>query len=193
MALSLAGQAIPGGGGDSLGMSPADLSSYYPSFLPPASYFEAALDFFQPLKALGGLVSSSPPLPPLTFSRVPDFLSQPPPLPTDPFPSLPLPLFTRLPAPFPPGEGSALGTEAPGSLSPPCPSPPRRAARSPGTDGAAGHSYRYHFTEEELNAVLYGARRSSQPAGNLHAISGLRLAPASSGKGIFDGGQRGTG
>ncbi|NWV33428.1 PRD14 protein, partial [Grantiella picta] len=40
---------------------------------------------------------------------------------------------------------------------------------------------RYHFTEEELNAVLYGAIRSSQPTGNLHAISGLRVSPASSG------------
>ncbi|NXS13950.1 PRD14 protein, partial [Neodrepanis coruscans] len=42
---------------------------------------------------------------------------------------------------------------------------------------------RYHFTEEELNAVLYGALRSSQPTGSLHAISGLRVSPASSGKG----------
>ncbi|NXI05969.1 PRD14 protein, partial [Pachycephala philippinensis] len=40
---------------------------------------------------------------------------------------------------------------------------------------------RYNFTEEELNAVLYGALRSSQPTGNLHAISGLRVSPASSG------------
>ncbi|KAL2308309.1 hypothetical protein Nmel_001323 [Mimus melanotis] len=160
-------------------MSPAGLASYYPSFLPPTHYFETAPDFFQPLKPLGGLVSSEPPLPPFTFSRVPAFLSQPPPLLTDPFPSLPLPVYTGLPAPFPPGEGSALGTGAPGSLSP-YPSPPPRAARSPGTDGAAGHSYRYHFTEEELNAVLYGTLRSSQPAGNLHAISGLRVSPDSS-------------
>ncbi|NXU84258.1 PRD14 protein, partial [Xiphorhynchus elegans] len=40
---------------------------------------------------------------------------------------------------------------------------------------------RYHFTEEELNAVLYGALRSSQPTGSLHAISGLRLDPSSAG------------
>ncbi|KAI1243434.1 PR domain zinc finger protein 14, partial [Lamprotornis superbus] len=93
---------------------------------------------------------------------------------------LPLPVYTGLPAPFPPSEGSALGTGAPGSLSP-YPSPPHRAARSPGADGAAGHSYRYHFTEEELNAVLYGTLRSSQSAGNLHAISGLRVSPATSG------------
>uniref|UniRef100_A0A8C9MEJ6 PR domain zinc finger protein 14 n=1 Tax=Serinus canaria TaxID=9135 RepID=A0A8C9MEJ6_SERCA len=181
MALSLAGESVPGDGGDSLGISPAGLASYYPSFLPPAHYFETAPDFFQPLKPLGDLVSSSPPLPPFTFSRVPSFLSQPPPLPTDPFSSLPLPVYARLPAPFPPSEGSALRTGAPGSLSPPYPSPPHRAARSPGADGAAGQSYRYHFTEEELNAVLYGALRSSQPAGNLHAISGLRVSPASSG------------
>ncbi|XP_077639142.1 PR domain zinc finger protein 14 [Lonchura striata] len=160
MALSLAGESVPGDGGDSFGMSPAGLASYYPSFLPPAHYFETAPDFFQPLKPLGGLVSTSSPLPPFTFSRVPAFVSEPPPLPTGPFPSLPLP-----------------------SLSPPHPSPPHRAARSPGADGAAGHSHRYHFTEEELNAVLYGALRGSQPTGNLHAISGLRVSPANSGKG----------
>ncbi|NXS24679.1 PRD14 protein, partial [Mystacornis crossleyi] len=40
---------------------------------------------------------------------------------------------------------------------------------------------RYNFTQEELNAVLYGALRSSQPTGNLHAISGLRVSHASSG------------
>ncbi|NXJ95333.1 PRD14 protein, partial [Corythaixoides concolor] len=40
---------------------------------------------------------------------------------------------------------------------------------------------RYHFTEEELNAVLYGALRSSEVAGSLHAISGLRVPPASLG------------
>ncbi|NXY82934.1 PRD14 protein, partial [Alcedo cyanopectus] len=40
---------------------------------------------------------------------------------------------------------------------------------------------RYHFTEEELNAVLYGALRSSQLPGSLHAISGLRVPPASPG------------
>uniref|UniRef100_U3IKD0 PR/SET domain 14 n=1 Tax=Anas platyrhynchos platyrhynchos TaxID=8840 RepID=U3IKD0_ANAPP len=39
---------------------------------------------------------------------------------------------------------------------------------------AAGQSRSYCFTEEELNAVLYGALRSSQLAGSLHAISGLR-------------------
>ncbi|XP_041891673.1 PR domain zinc finger protein 14 [Corvus kubaryi] len=165
MALSLAGESVPRDGGDSLGMSPAGLASYFPSFLPPSQYFETAPDFFQPLKSLGGLVSSSPPLPPFTFSRVPAFLSQPPPLPPEPFPSLPLPVYT---------------------------SPPRRAARSPGADEAAGQSYRYYFTEEELNAVLYGALRSSQPTGNLHAISGLRVSPASSGKGVFDGGERGA-
>ncbi|NWW49815.1 PRD14 protein, partial [Pedionomus torquatus] len=43
---------------------------------------------------------------------------------------------------------------------------------------------RYHFTEEELNAVLYGALRSSQAAGSLHAISGLRVPPTSPGKGV---------
>lgn len=165
-------------------MSPASLAAYYSPFLPPAQYFEAAPDFFQPLKSLGGLVPASPSLPPFSFSRVPAFLSQPPPLPADPFPSLPLPLYAKPPAPFPPKEVSPLEAGAPGSSPPPYPSPPRRAAGSPGAGGPAGQSYRYHFTEEELNAVLYGALRSSQVAGTLHAISGLRVTPASPGKGI---------
>ncbi|KAK4827770.1 hypothetical protein QYF61_021515 [Mycteria americana] len=197
MALSLAGESVPGDGGDALGMSPASLAAYYPPFLPPAQYFEAAPDFFQPLKSLGGLVPASPPLPPFSFSRVPAFLSQPPPLPAEPFPGLSLPLYAKPPAPFPPREGSPRGAGAPGSPPPPYPSPPRRAARSPGAGGAAGQSHRYHFTEEQLNAVLYGALRSSHLAGSLHAISGLRVPPASPGKGVSaraaGGGGRGTG
>ncbi|XP_029815227.1 PR domain zinc finger protein 14 [Manacus vitellinus] len=132
MALSLSGESVPGDGGDALGMSPG-LASYYPSFLPPVQYFEAAPDFFQPLKPLAGC------------------------------------------------EGSARGTGALGSPSPPYPSPLLRTARSPGADEAAGQSCKYRFTEEELNAVLYGALRSNQPTGSLHAISGLRVSPASSG------------
>ncbi|XP_053915533.1 PR domain zinc finger protein 14 [Cuculus canorus] len=151
MALALAGESVPGDGGDTVGMRPASLAAYYPAFLPPAQYFEAAPDFFQPLKSLGGLVPASPSLPSLSFGRVPAFLSQPP---------------------------------APGSPPPPCPSPPR-------SPGAAGQSYRYRFTEEELNAVLYGALRSSQEPGSLHAISGLRLPPASPGKGLRAGGAPG--
>ncbi|XP_064909821.1 PR domain zinc finger protein 14 [Columba livia] len=181
MALSLASESVPGDGGDAIGMSPASLAAYYSPFLPPAQYFEAAPDFFQPLKSLGGLVPASPSLPPFSFSRVPAFLSQPPPLPADPFPGLPLPLYAKPPAPFPPKEVSPLEAGAPGSSPPPYPSPPRRAAGSPGAGGPAGQSYRYHFTEEELNAVLYGALRSSQVAGTLHAISGLRVTPASPG------------
>ncbi|KAM9643910.1 LOW QUALITY PROTEIN: PR domain zinc finger protein 14 [Morphnus guianensis] len=184
MALSLAGEPVPGDGGDALGMSPASLAPYYPAFLPPAPYFEAAPDLFQPVKSLGGLVPASPSLPPFSFSRVPAFLSQPPPPPAEPFPGLPLPLCFKPPAPLPPREGSSGGAGAPGSPPRSFPSPPRWAARSPGAGGPAGQSYRYHFTEEELNAVLYGALRSSQLAGSLHAISGLRVSPASPGKGV---------
>uniref|UniRef100_A0A8C3J387 PR/SET domain 14 n=1 Tax=Calidris pygmaea TaxID=425635 RepID=A0A8C3J387_9CHAR len=184
MALPPAAESVPGDGGDPLGLSPPGLAAYYPSFLPPPQYFEAAPDFFQPLKSLGGLIPTSPPLPPFTFSRVPAFLGQPPLLPPEPFPGLPLPLHPKPPAPFPSGEGSPRGEGAPASPPPPYPSPPRRVAPSPGPGGAVGQSYRYHFTEEELNAVLYGALRSNQAAGNLHAISGLRVPPASPGKGV---------
>uniref|UniRef100_A0A493T2K6 PR/SET domain 14 n=1 Tax=Anas platyrhynchos platyrhynchos TaxID=8840 RepID=A0A493T2K6_ANAPP len=67
--------------------------------------------------------------------------------------------------------------------------PPRGRAPLGGQPGrrgggeAAGQSRSYCFTEEELNAVLYGALRSSQLAGSLHAISGLRVPPGSPGKG----------
>uniref|UniRef100_A0A8D0FI38 PR domain zinc finger protein 14 n=1 Tax=Strix occidentalis caurina TaxID=311401 RepID=A0A8D0FI38_STROC len=179
MALSLAGESVPGNGGEALGMSPARLAAYYPSFLPPAQYFETVPDFFQPLKPLDGLLPASPPLTPFSFNSVPAFLSQPPPLPAEPFPGLPLPLYAKPPDPFPPREGSPRGAGAPGSPPAPCPDPPRRADHSPGGGGAAGQSYRYHFTEEELNAVLYGAFQSSQPPGSLHAISGLRVPPTS--------------
>ncbi|KAM6143012.1 LOW QUALITY PROTEIN: PR domain zinc finger protein 14 [Phoenicopterus ruber ruber] len=181
MALSLAGESVLGDSGDALGMSPASLAAYYPSFLPPAQYFEAAPDLFQPLKSMGGLVPPPPPLPPFTFSRVPAFLSQPPPTPAEPFPGLPLPLYAKPPAPLAPREGSPRGAGAPGSPPPPYPSPPRKGCPQPRGRRGGGQSYRYHFTEEELNAVLYGALRSSQVAGSLHAISGLRVPPASPG------------
>ncbi|XP_030300556.1 PR domain zinc finger protein 14 [Calypte anna] len=181
MALSLAGDSVPGDGGETLGMSPASLAAYYPSFLPAAPYFEAGPDFFQPLKSLGGMVPSSPPLPPFNSSSVPAFLSQPLPVPADPFAGLPLPLYPTPPTPFSPRDNSSQGV---GSLDwpPPLyPSPQLRATGSPGAGGCTAQTYRYHFTEKELNAVLYGALRSSQTTGNVHAISGLRLPPASPG------------
>uniref|UniRef100_A0A8C8AMI0 PR/SET domain 14 n=1 Tax=Otus sunia TaxID=257818 RepID=A0A8C8AMI0_9STRI len=128
---------------------------------------------------MDGLVPVSPPLAPFSFNRVPAFLSQPPPLPAEPFPGLPLPLYAKPPDPFPPREGSPRGAGAPGSPPAPCSDPPRRADRSPGAGEAAGQSYRYHFTEEELNAVLYGAFQSShraQPALSPAGLSVLRVA-----------------
>lgn len=172
MALSLAGEPGPTTAGDALAMSPAGLAAYYPPFLPPAQYFEAAPDFLEPLKPLGRLLPSSPPLPPF---GIPAFLSQPAALPGEPVPGLPLPPYSKPPPPSAPS--------VPSEGSPPGPGTPRRAARPPGGGEAAGQSRSYRFTEEELNAVLYGALRSSQLAGSLHAISGLRVPPGSPGKG----------
>uniref|UniRef100_A0A8C4U0L7 PR domain zinc finger protein 14 n=1 Tax=Falco tinnunculus TaxID=100819 RepID=A0A8C4U0L7_FALTI len=179
MALSWAGEYVPRLGGDALGMDPASLAAYYPPFCPPGQYVEEAPDFSQALKSLDGLVPASPPLPPLGFSRVPSSLSQPPLLPPEPLPGFPFLLYGTPPAPFPPGEGSPRQVGAAASPPPLCPGSPRTGARSPGGGGAAGQSCRYHFTEEQLNAVLYGALQSSQLAGSLHAISGLRVPPAS--------------
>lgn len=184
MALSVAGEAVPGDGRDVLRMSPASFAACYPSFLPPAQYFEEAPDFFQPLKSVSELVPAPSPLPSFTFSRVSAFLSQPPPLPTNPFPGLPLPLYAKPLASFATREASLCGVGTTGSPLPPYPSTPGRAVCSLGNGGTAGQSYRYHFTEEELNAVLYGALQSSQLAGSLHAISGLRVPADSPGKGI---------
>ncbi|XP_057282216.1 PR domain zinc finger protein 14 [Pezoporus wallicus] len=178
MALYLAGELVPGDYRDELG------TAYYLPFHPPAQYFEAAPDFFQPLKSLGGMLPASPPLPQYSFSRAPTFLSQPPPLPAEPFPGLPLPHYTKPQDPFSPKEDSLVGAGALGSPAQLYLSPPHKAARSPEAGAPEGQNHRYHFTEEELNTVLYGALRSSQLAGSIHAISGPRLPPASTGKGV---------
>lgn len=178
MALYLAGESVPGDYRDALG------TAYYPSFHPPAQYFEAAPDFFQPLKSLGGMLPASPPLPHYSFSRASTFLSQPPPLPAEPFPGLPLPHYAKPQDPFSLREDSLFGAGAPVSPPPLYLGPPHKAARSPEAGALEGQSHRYHFTEEELNAVLYGALRSSQLAGSIHAISGPRLSPASTGKAV---------
>ncbi|XP_068018666.1 PR domain zinc finger protein 14 [Melanerpes formicivorus] len=175
MALSVPGETCPGDSGDVPGVSPASFAAFYSSFLPPAPYFEASSDFFQLPKSLGGLLPASPPLTPFTFSRVPSLLSQPPALPpAEPFPDLPLPFYARPSIHGPPREDSPLGAGVLDSVPLLCPSSPRRAARSPEEPG------RYRFSEEQLQAVLYGTLRS-QPAGSLHAISGLRLPPDSPG------------
>ncbi|KAM9024643.1 PR domain zinc finger protein 14 [Ara ararauna] len=181
MALYLAGESVPGDYRDALGTSPASLAAYYPSFHPPAQYLEAAPDFFQPLKSLAGMLPASPPLPHYSLSRAPTFLSHPPPLPAEPFPGLPLPHYAKPQDPFSPREDSLVRAGAPGSPSPLYLSPPHKVARIPKAGAPEGQSHRYHFTEEELNAVLYGALRSSQLAGSIHAISGPRLPPASPG------------
>uniref|UniRef100_A0A8B9FEG2 PR/SET domain 14 n=1 Tax=Amazona collaria TaxID=241587 RepID=A0A8B9FEG2_9PSIT len=131
------------------------------------------------------MLPASPPLPHYSLSRAPTFLSQPPPLPAEPFPGLPLPHYAKPQDPFSPREDSLVRAGAPGSPSPLYLSPPHNAARIPKAGAPEGQSHRYHFTEEELNAVLYGALRSSQLAGSVHAISGPRLYPASPGKGVL--------
>ncbi|XP_015711155.1 PR domain zinc finger protein 14 [Coturnix japonica] len=146
MALTLAGELGPATDAtDALGLSPAGLAAYYPPFLPPAQYLEAAPDYFQPP---GRLLPPSPPMPPF---GIPAFLGLQPPL----------------SAPPPPAQAPA--------------DTPLRAARPAGGCEPAEQSRRFHFSEEELNAVLYGALRSPQLPGGLHAISGLRVPPASPG------------
>ncbi|XP_021242080.1 PR domain zinc finger protein 14 [Numida meleagris] len=176
MALALAGEPGPtADAADALGLSPAGLAAYYPPFLPPAQYLEAPPDFFQPL---GRLLPPSPPLPPF---GIPAFLGLPPPDFFQPLgrllpPSPPLPPF---------GIPAFLGLPPPPSAPPPHPQAPadtpQRAVRPGVGFEAAGQGRRFHFSEEELNAVLYGALRSPQLPGGLHAISGLRVPPASPG------------
>uniref|UniRef100_A0A8B9TBF4 PR/SET domain 14 n=1 Tax=Anas platyrhynchos TaxID=8839 RepID=A0A8B9TBF4_ANAPL len=126
MALSLAGEPGPTTAGDPLGMSPAGLATYYPPFLPPAQYFEATPDFLEPLKPLGRLLPSSPPLPPFS---IPAFLSQPAALPCEPIPGLSLPPYAKPPPPSVPSVPSEGSPSGPGT--------PRRAARPP-EGGEAG-------------------------------------------------------
>uniref|UniRef100_A0A8D0GCJ3 PR/SET domain 14 n=1 Tax=Sphenodon punctatus TaxID=8508 RepID=A0A8D0GCJ3_SPHPU len=147
MALALAGgcdskhKPYPGGS------SPGSLAAAcYPSVLPAASPYLEALggsgpELFHPLRSLGRLVPSSPPLTPFGLSALPAFLPRSP---AEPLYSLP-------PAPPQPPPGT-----------------PRRSRPEPGGD----QPRRYHFTEQELRAVLYGAIPGTQQAG-----SGSQRAP----------------
>ncbi|XP_065607853.1 LOW QUALITY PROTEIN: PR domain zinc finger protein 14 [Cyrtonyx montezumae] len=134
-----------------------------------------------------GFTAYYPPfLPPAQYlDAPPDFLQ---PLgrllpPSPPLPPFGIPAFLGFPLP-------------PSAPPPPSQAPvdtPQRTARPGSGCETAGQSRRFHFSEEDLNAVLYGALRSPQLPGGLHAISGLRLPPDSPGKGTGDpGGGKGA-
>ena len=123
-----------------------------------------------------GLAAYYPPfLPPAQYLEAsPDFFQ---PLgrllpPSPPLPPFGIPAFLGLP---PPNTAPPPPAQAPADT-------PQRTARPGGGCETAGQSRRFHFSEEELNAVLYGALRSPQLPGGLHAISGLRVPPVSPGK-----------
>ncbi|XP_040547441.1 PR domain zinc finger protein 14 isoform X2 [Gallus gallus] len=134
-----------------------------------------------------GLAAYYPPfLPPAQYLEAPPDFFQPlgrllPPSP--PLPPFGIPAFLSLP---PPPSAPPPLAQAPADA-------PQRAARPGGGCETAGQSRRFHFSEEELNAVLYGALRSPQLPGGLHAISGLRVPPASPGRGTGNPGRGGRG
>uniref|UniRef100_A0A669QU88 PR/SET domain 14 n=1 Tax=Phasianus colchicus TaxID=9054 RepID=A0A669QU88_PHACC len=122
-----------------------------------------------------GLAAYYPPfLPPAQYLEAPPDFFQPlgrllPPSP--PLPPFGIPAFLSLP---PPPSAPPPPAQAPADT-------PQRTARPGGCCETAGQSRRFHFSEEELNAVLYGALRNPHMPGGLHAISGLRVPPVSPG------------
>ncbi|XP_067409945.1 PR domain zinc finger protein 14 [Emydura macquarii macquarii] len=175
--------------GETLRTSPGTIAAYYPPFLPAAPYVEALgrpPDLFHPLKSLGRLVTDSPPLAPFGFTRIPACLTRASALPGEPLYSLlpgSLPLCGKRPAPAPSPSSSkqasprALPSRAGERFS--GPARKSRAAAPSRPSAAAEPGGRYHFTEEDLRTVLYGAVWGAPQAGRLlPAVSGLRIPPA---------------
>ncbi|KAM9308388.1 PR domain zinc finger protein 14 [Gastrophryne carolinensis] len=176
-----------------LPISPPNLGSYFPSLLPHSQclgILASPHDMFNPLKSLGRLVSKSSSLAPISFRDLPPIFSQSSP-PSEP-------LYSTLPPSYPiysKSQSGLVSKEAPHlnrtiiQASPPeSPkiSPPSKKCKgvSPSGRGAERSPSRtYHFTEEELNSVLYGYTRGSpsdsHPAA--HAISGLCIPDSSTG------------
>ncbi|XP_074799159.1 PR domain zinc finger protein 14 [Natator depressus] len=177
--------------GETLRTSPGDIAAYYPPLLPPAQYLEALgrpPDLFHPLKSLGRLLATSPPLAPFGFATIPAFLTRPSALQGEPLYSTP-PLGSKRPAPAPwpsSGQASPRSSRAPPAGPPEPPSQPGELFPGPARKGRAAAASRpsaqaepcrpYSFSQEDLRAVLYGAVRGAP-----HAASGLRVPTASLG------------
>ncbi|XP_051878575.1 PR domain zinc finger protein 14 [Pristis pectinata] len=178
---------------------PPRVPGYYPSLQPHAHYLDvlrSSEEVLQPLKSLGRLVSDSSPVMPFTVSGF-SFLSESPPATERICSILPTaPLFGKMPSsvnPVYPRSREKPGVPASRPTAPSSPGerqgrrhrmPPHSSGESPGSqrypgeaNAAARHRQSGHFTEEDLNAVLYGRMNSGnddRPAG--HAISGLRIS-----------------
>ncbi|TFK04274.1 AP-3 complex subunit beta-2 [Platysternon megacephalum] len=169
--------------GETLRTSPGDIAAYYPPLLPPAQYLEALgrpPDLFHPLKSLGRLLATSPPLAPFGFATIPAFLTRPSALQGERLCSTPPPWpsfsgqassrSSRAPPAGPPELPSQAGELFPG------PARKSRAAAASRPSAQAEPCRPYRFSQEDLRAVLYGAVRGAP-----HAASGLRGPAASPG------------
>ncbi|XP_069777385.1 PR domain zinc finger protein 14 [Narcine bancroftii] len=179
---------------------PPRIPGYYPSIQSHAHYLDvlrASEEVLQPLESLGRLVKDTSPFMPLTISNF-SCLSQTPSatericsiLPAAPFslfskisssvhpiyplsrdrPGLPLPHSS---APLSPEERQGRRHH---HIQPKASGEPLSSQRCSGEmNPASQHRQSGHFTEEDLNAVLYG-HMSSGNDGTAHAISGLRIS-----------------
>ncbi|KAM4704721.1 PR domain zinc finger protein 14 [Rhinophrynus dorsalis] len=185
---------------DSLSMSPSTVASYFPSFIPPNHYvgiLATPHEMFNPLKSLGRLVTNSSHLGPFNFRDLPTLLSQSSP----PNEGLFNPLLASYPT-FNKAQQSgsykkqdsvsyAHGPQVAPIVKACSPESQKSTILSKKCKGAplsipsleVRPTRTYHFTDEDLHAVLYGytcgsdARRYHH--GATHALSGLRI-PANS-------------
>uniref|UniRef100_A0A452H170 Uncharacterized protein n=1 Tax=Gopherus agassizii TaxID=38772 RepID=A0A452H170_9SAUR len=152
--------------GETLRTSPGDIAAYYPPLLPPAQYLEALgrpPDLFHPLKSLGRLLATSPPLAPFGFAAIPAFLSRPSALQgerlcdTRPLWAFSGQASTRSSSRAPPPDPPELPSRAGEVFSCPSRKGGAAAASLPSAQGEPCRPYR--FSQEDLRAVLYGAVR----------------------------------
>ncbi|GCB74449.1 hypothetical protein scyTo_0003539 [Scyliorhinus torazame] len=160
--------------------TPPRIPGYFSPILPHAHYLDvlrSSEEVLQPLKSLDRLVTHSSSVMPFTFSNF-SFLSE--------SPCGPERLCSMLPAASPPVFSNIAGGVKPlcprSRTKPPAPSCPPTAAAprggsAPASQQARGCQGRCHFTEEDLNTVLYGHMDTGSP-GQLaaHAVSGLRIS-----------------
>ncbi|XP_062909699.1 PR domain zinc finger protein 14 [Mobula hypostoma] len=193
MSLSLDGQGYPSE--TVKAAPPARVPVYYPSIQPHAHYLDvlhSSEEVLQPLKSLGRLVGDSSPVIPFTLGGF-SFLSESPPATERTcsiLPAGPLSFFGKMPSSVDPAHlrsREKLGVTGSGTTAPTSPGDRqcRRHRMQPGSGGeplgeanaVALHHQSGHFTEEDLNTVLYGRMNSGnddRPVG--HAISGLRIS-----------------
>ncbi|KAE8598975.1 hypothetical protein XENTR_v10017009 [Xenopus tropicalis] len=180
---------------DPLHISPSAVGPYFPPFLPTSQYMNILAtphEMFNPLKSLGRLVTNSSHLGPFNFRDLPALLTQS--LPPNDAQVNPLlgaySILTKVQPPVPYSQQDSLSAirashpSSPEKLKSPIVPKKCKSASLSLPSLEVRPSRTYHFTEEDLQTVLYGytcgsdSRRSQQTV--THALSGLRIPTACS-------------